>query len=100
MRSQTIASKLFAWRLAPLALASVGFLACGGSKEPADYPTTNLGTTSGPAAAPPPSSLAGDVQADAKKNKFDDEQAKIVLTRAATNAHTCVNVVDKDQPHG
>jgi hypothetical protein len=100
MRSQTIASKLFAWRIAPLAVLCAGLCACGGSSPPAEAPTTNLDTPSGPTAAPPPASLAGDVQADQKKNKFDEEQAKIVLARAATNAHSCVQVVEKDQPHG
>jgi hypothetical protein len=101
MRSQTIASKLFAWRVAPLAVLCAGLCACGGSSPPAEAPTNeNLGTTAGPTAPPPPPSLAGDVQADQKKNKFDEEQAKIVLARAATNAHSCVEVVDKDQPHG
>jgi hypothetical protein len=99
MRSQTIASKLFALRIAPLVVLSAGLAACGNSPG-ADAPTTNLGTAPGPAAPPPPSSLAGDVTADQQKNKFDEEQAKIVLARAATNAHTCVEVVDKDQPHG
>jgi hypothetical protein len=98
MRSQTIASKLFAWRIAPLAVVTLALFACGSSNS--DMPTTNLGNAPGPPAPPPPASLAGDVQADAKKNKFDDEQAKIVLARAAGNAHTCVEVVDKDQPHG
>jgi len=40
------------------------------------------------------------VQADAKKNTFDEAQAKIALSRAASNAHTCVNVVGANQPHG
>jgi hypothetical protein len=99
MRSQTIASKLFALRIAPLVVLSAGLLACGNSPG-AEAPTQNLGTAPGPTAAPPPASLAGDVTADQKKNKFDEEQAKIVLARAAGNAHTCVDVVDKDQPHG
>src|SRR6266576_2063527 len=100
MRSQPIASKRFSWRVAPLAVLCTGLSACGNSPG-AEAPTTNnLGTTPGPTAAPPPASLAGDVQADQKKNKFDDEQAKIVLARAATSAHTCIDVVDKDQPHG
>jgi hypothetical protein len=103
MRSQTIASKLFALRLAPLVVLSAGLAACGnspGAEAPTPNNTNNLGTAAGPAAPPPPASLAGDVAADQKKNKFDEEQAKIVLARAATNAHTCVEVVDKDQPHG
>jgi hypothetical protein len=35
-----------------------------------------------------------------KKMVFDDAQAKTMLARAAANAHTCVEVVPKDQPHG
>jgi hypothetical protein len=99
MRSQTIASKFLSLRIAPLVVLSAGLAACGNSPG-AEAPTQNLGTAPGPTAAPPPASLAGDVTADQKKNKFDEEQAKIVLARAATNAHTCVEVVDKDQPHG
>ena len=99
MRSQTIAPKQFALRIVPLVVLSAGLVACGNSPG-AEAPTTNLGTAPGPVAAPPPENLAGDVQADQKKNKFDEEQAKIVLARAATNAHTCVEVVDKRQPHG
>src|SRR5689334_2580575 len=103
MRSQPIAPKRFSRRIAQLAVLPAGFLACGNSPG-AEAPTTNntatVATVSGPTAAPPPASLAGDVQADQKRNKFDDEQAKVVLARAATNAHTCVEVVDKDQPHG
>jgi hypothetical protein len=50
-----------------------------------------------PAAAAVPSSPE---QAETTKNKFDEEQARIVLNRASTNAHSCVEVVDKEQPHG
>ena len=100
MRSQTIATKLFALRIAPLVVLSASLWACGNSPG-AEAPTQSLDPTPGVAPAPPPpASLAGDVTADQKKNKFDEEQAKIVLARAATNAHTCVDVVDKDQPHG
>jgi hypothetical protein len=104
MRSQTIASKLLARRIGPLVFLSAAVFACH-STPPAqsadDVPTipTGPGTTAGPAPTAP-ASISGDVAADAKKNKFDEEQAKIVLARAATNAHTCVEVVDKDQPHG
>jgi hypothetical protein len=104
MRSETIASKLLVGRIAPLALCATSLVACGSSppaqspNEVDNAPPTAAGTGAAPAA--PPSSIAGDLAADAKKNKFDEEQARIVLTRAANNAHTCVNVVDKDQPHG
>ncbi len=102
MRSQTIVSKVS--RIAPVVVGAA-LVGCGNSppaSSPNDVnastPETTMGAT--PTAPPPPASLTGDVQADSKRNKFDDEQAKMVLARAATNAHTCVEVVDKDQPHG
>jgi hypothetical protein len=104
MRSQTIASTLLVWRIAPVALCAASLVACGNS-PPAQSPN-EVDNAPPPRAAgtgetaTPTGAIAGDLAADAKKNKFDDEQAKIVLVRAATNAHTCVNVVDKDQPHG
>jgi hypothetical protein len=52
-----------------------------------------------PPAEPASAPLAVE-QIESKKNQFDEEQARIVLARAATNAHTCVDIVDKDQPHG
>jgi hypothetical protein len=108
MRSQTIALKLLARRFAPLAVVSLGLVACGNSPPASSANDMNAGmsTNSPPPSGPAPaiassaSPIAGDVQADAKRNKFDEEQAKVVLARAATNAHTCVEVVDKDQPHG
>jgi hypothetical protein len=102
MRTHPIASKLIARRIAPLTVVSLGLFACGNSppaQSANDVDNTPQKAAIAPA-PPPPSSLSGDVQADAKRNKFDDEQAKVVLQRAATNAHTCVEVVDKDQPHG
>jgi hypothetical protein len=48
-----------------------------------------------------PSTLtAGPPEEEHKKMVFDEAQAKVVLARAATNAHSCVEVVPKDQPHG
>ena len=47
---------------------------------------------------PPEANSPGEV--DVKKNKFDQEEAKVVLARAEKGAHTCVDVVEKDQPHG
>jgi hypothetical protein len=40
------------------------------------------------------------VRADEKKNAFDEAEAKILLSRAARSARTCVNVVSQSQPHG
>jgi|SRR5882724_8823512 len=102
MRSHLIVSKV--WRIAPMVVGSA-LVGCG-SSPPAQAPNDVNGTgpatmgTAPPTSPPPPASLTGDVQADSKRNKFDEEQAKVVLARAATNAHTCVEVVDKDQPHG
>jgi len=93
------------WRVAPLAVVSLLVAACGNSPPASSAndvnnapPPTTAGPT--PAIASTTSAIAGDVQADSKKNKFDEEQAKVVLARAAGNAHTCVEVVEKDQPHG
>jgi hypothetical protein len=103
MRTQTIASKLTARRIAPLTAVSLCLFACSNNIPPPQGPS-NVDNQPPPStvapAPPPPASLSGDVQADSKRNKFDDEQAKVMLQRAATNAHTCVEVVDKDQPHG
>ncbi len=80
-------------------LCVAGLAACS-STPPAQAPDSELSDTPPAGAATPPSSVAGDVAADSKKNKFDEEQAKIVLARAANNAHTCIDVVDRSQPHG
>jgi hypothetical protein len=53
-----------------------------------------------PAAEPAAALPSSPEEVESKKNKFDEEQARIVLARAATNAHTCVEIVDKNQPHG
>jgi hypothetical protein len=85
-----------------LALSTVlcaGFLACRPSNEP-DIPIEyKLGKGPGTAASVP-SSLAGDVRAEEKKDAFDEAEAKIVLHRSANNARSCVNVVGANQPHG
>jgi hypothetical protein len=39
-------------------------------------------------------------QEESQKGKFDEEQVTVIMTRAAKNAHTCIDVVGKDQPHG
>jgi hypothetical protein len=101
-----------AWKLvavAPFVVASVGALACYSMEPPAAPPKQDL------LADPPPGSPASSVdpttiapstltqappEEEHKKMVFDEAQAKVVLTRAATNAHSCVEVVGKDAPHG
>jgi hypothetical protein len=102
-----------AWKLlvtaAPMAVACAGALACYSMDPPAASPQQDL------LAAPPPGSPASSVESatmapstltaappeeEHKKMVFDDAQAKGMLARAATNAHSCVEVVGKDQPHG
>jgi hypothetical protein len=82
------------------ALIPLAVIACGGSSSPPpESPTAELlaaASSAGPP-APPPSAPE---EVEAKKNKFDEEQARIVLARAAANAHTCVDIVDKGEPHG
>jgi hypothetical protein len=77
----------------------VCFAACGGSTPPAESPATNP-LDEAPAGSPAAALPASPEEFETKKNKFDEEQARIVLTRAAANAHTCVEIVDKEQPHG
>jgi hypothetical protein len=36
----------------------------------------------------------------AAKGTFDEEQVTVIMARAAKNAHTCVEVAGKNQPHG
>ena len=108
-KSREKAWKLLAWRTAPLSLAVVGALACYSMEPPAAPPQSN------PLADPPPGSSASAVdpatmapssltsappEEEHKKMVFDEAQAKTMLARAATNAHSCVEVVPKDQPHG
>src|SRR5882724_9031387 len=84
---------------APIAVLFAGSMACHPSQEP-DIPIQyTLGKGPGPAASAP-ASLAGDVRVDEKRGSFDEAQAKILLSRATTNARTCVDVVGKNQPHG
>jgi hypothetical protein len=112
MRSRT-ASKTLVWRTALWVLPLAGLVACYSMDPPAAAPRSD------PLADPPPGAASGDpppmpvpsslAHAAAnptpedegpKKNKFDEGQAKVVLARAAGNAHSCVEVVGKDQPHG
>jgi hypothetical protein len=106
--SRENARKLLA-RAAPLSLACAGALACYSMDPPAQPPQQNL------LADPPPGSPASSVdpttmapsslttappEEEHKKMVFDEVQAKGMLARAAGNAHSCVEVVGKDQPHG
>jgi hypothetical protein len=102
-----------AWKLLvsalPLSVACAGGIACYSMEPPAAAPKEDL------LAAPPPGSPASSAdpttmapstlsaappEEEHKKMVFDEAQAKVVLARAATNAHSCVEVVGKDQPHG
>jgi hypothetical protein len=86
------------WLGAAVAVSALGcYGATGGapSSTPAKNPLDDA-PPSGPAEVHPQSAE----EVATRKNKFDDEQAKIVLGRAAASARTCVDVVDKDQPHG
>jgi hypothetical protein len=88
------------WPAAMLSALPAVLWACGGPAIPAHSPDSN------PLENMPPGEPAAAVpelppeQIESKKNQFDEEQARIVMARAATGAHTCVDIVDKDQPHG
>ena len=99
MRSSSIAAMLFARRAIPMVLVSLGLFSCFGTNTPPSTPTRNP-LDDAPPAAPVSALPSSPQEVETKKNKFDDEQAKIVLTRAAAAAHTCVDVVSQDQPHG
>jgi hypothetical protein len=108
--SREKAWKLLAWRTAPFTLACAGALACYSMEPPPQPPQQNLlaepapgssASSVDPSSVAPPSSISSaPPEEENKKMVFDEGQAKIVLARAATNAHTCVDVVGKDQPHG
>ena len=100
MSSRSIAEKLVLRRRRWTGLLPLVLVACGGgSTPPAASPTPNP-TDEMPAASPAAALPSSPEEVETKKNKFDEEQARIVLARAATNAHTCVDIVDKEQPHG
>ena len=102
-----------AWKLlasaAPFAVASAGALACYSMDPPAQPPKQDLlaepppgspASSADPATMAPSTLTAAPPEEEHKKMVFDDAQAKTMLARAATNAHSCVEVVGKDQPHG
>ena len=68
-------------------------------ESPGDREDSKWSGTASPAPPPGPSSAAQS-EPESKAGKFDEEQAKVVLARAAKNAHTCVDVTGKDQPKG
>jgi len=103
-----------AWKLlastTPVAVACAGALACYSMDPPAQPPKQDLlaePAPGSPASSVDPATMApsnlkttAPEEEEHKKMVFDDVQAKTMLARAATNAHTCVEVVSKDQPHG
>ncbi len=100
MRYKDGMRRRIAARLALVAVPFAASWACHQSQEP-DFPIEyRLGKGPGPAASAPPAALAGDVRADEKKDAFDENQAKIVLSRAANSARTCANVIGPNQGRG
>jgi hypothetical protein len=102
-----------AWKLlvsaAPISLACAGALACYSMDPPAQPPKQDLladpppgspASSADPATMAPSTISAAPPEDEHKKMVFDEAQAKGMLARAAANAHTCVDVVPKDQPHG
>ena len=105
-----------AWKLlvstAPLSVACAGAFACYSMDPPAQPPQTDYlappapGSSAAAANAADPTTIApssltaAPPEEEHKKMVFDEAQAKTMLARAATNAHSCVDVVGKDQPHG
>jgi hypothetical protein len=102
-----------AWKLlisaAPISVACAGALACYSLEAPPQPPKQDLlaePPPGSPASSADPTTIAPSTLTSAppeeehKKMVFDEAQAKGMLARAAGNAHTCVEVVPKDQPHG
>ncbi|MET0596153.1 MAG: hypothetical protein ABW133_25885, partial [Polyangiaceae bacterium] len=102
-----------AWKLlvsaTPFAVACVSAIACYSMDPPATAPKQDLladpppgspASSADPTTMAPTTLKAGPPEEEHKKMVFDEAQAKVVLARAATNAHSCVEVVDKGQPHG
>jgi hypothetical protein len=93
---------------APLCVACAGALACYSMDPPPQSPQPNLladappgsASSADPATMAPTTLTSAPPEEEHKKMVFDDAQAKGMLARAAGNAHTCVEVVPKDQPHG
>jgi hypothetical protein len=108
-KSREKAWKLLA-RTAPLSVACAGALACYSLEAPPQPPKQDLlaepapgspaSSSVDPSTIAPSTLTAAPPEEEHKKMVFDDAQAKTMLARAATNAHTCVEVVPKDQPHG
>ncbi|HKQ71003.1 MAG TPA: hypothetical protein VJT73_16770 [Polyangiaceae bacterium] len=88
MRSQMGTLVAFLWAMVA---------ACGGGTPAASTPNPLDDAPPAEPTARPPSSPA---EVDPKKNKFDEEESKVVLARAAGAAHTCVDVAEKSAPHG
>jgi hypothetical protein len=94
---------------APISVACAGALACYSMDPPAQPPQQNLladpppgspASSADPTTMKPTTLTSAPPEEEHKKMVFDDAQAKTMLARAAGNAHTCVDVVPKDQPHG
>ena len=107
--SREKAWNLLAWRTAPVTLACAGGLACYSMSPPPQPAQQDLlaepapgtpASSADPATMAPSSLTTAPPEEEHKKMVFDEAQAKTMLARAASNAHTCVEVVPKDQPHG
>jgi hypothetical protein len=106
MRSQPATTKPVAQRFFWGSVVAVGIcLGVSGchSDVPAQSPSSD--TSDEPPGANAkwsgaPSKPADPNEPEAKKGKFDEEQANVVLARAAKMAHTCTEVAGKDQPKG
>jgi hypothetical protein len=70
-------------------------------KEDKDLPKGWSGpSTPSPSPTPGAAPNATSTPDFAAKGTFDEEQVTVIMARAAKNAHTCVEVAGKNQPHG
>jgi hypothetical protein len=103
MRSQPavkpVAQRVF-WGSVVAAGICLGLGGCH-SEQPAQSPSNDTSDeTASPKWSGGSSKPADTAAPESMKGKFDQEQANVVMARAAKNAHTCVGVAPKDDPRG
>ena len=80
----------------------LGAIGCHGQDVPAQSPSdiTEEQPTKWSGGSGPAKNAPADEGPETKKGKFDEEQANVVLARAAKNAHQCTEVAQKGDFQG
>ena len=97
MRSHTIAKKLFDWRIASVALALAGLAACGSTPHRRSGQKSARRRASRVDASRGQSARRGATQ---KRTSSTRSKRRSCSRARGKGAHTCVDVVEDDQPHG